>query len=280
MLLKNISILLFFSIIISCKWDKKFDDSSSPNKNSIVIIQDSISKQGPMFVTDKDTAYSHVLIKFPKSLGLGGADASIINTLKALQFDGFVSELFIEENQPKPTDLSSAIDYFLKTSEPDPKDKDAMFMPYEFQSIIDTSFVGSEVISMVMSQYTFTGGAHPNSYVSYYNFERSTGKIIDVESLIQDTIAMKKVVQAAFEKNEKTVLGEDYDVKNYFFEDGFFLPQNYSITGKGLYCFYNPYEAAAYVRGPIEFTIPWRDLNGIITKFVPLDGVKLGDDLQ
>jgi hypothetical protein len=88
------------------------------------------------------------------------------------------------------------------------------------------------------------------------------------------------VVFNAFEKNEKSIPELSYDQSNYFSGKEFQLPKNYAIKKEGLYCFYNTYEATAYARGPIDFIIPWKDLDKIITTFVPIDDVKLGDDLE
>jgi hypothetical protein len=38
------------------------------------------------------------------------------------------------------------------------------------------------------------------------------------------------------------------------------------FTPEGVHFFYNPYEIAAYARGPIELTIPYEELKGIIRK--------------
>ncbi len=275
-----LSLMLLVILSSSCKWDKKNSGTDTPLSAPIAITMDSIYKSGPKVITQNDTSYSYVLLEFPKSLGLGKADDAIIREIKKRQFENFYSFINPEENNPKPLNIDAAIDQFIKSSEVDSKERDGLFFGYYYESFIDTNFLGNEVISLIMGDNFFTGGAHPNSYMTYLNFERNSGTLIEVEKLIQDTTAMKVVVEKSFYESEKKELGQDYDEKNYFFGEKFALPQNYAITKQGLKCLYNPYEAAAYVRGPIVFTIPWKDLNGIITKYVPLDDIKLGDSLQ
>ncbi len=277
--IKTILLMSFIAMLgFSCKWDKKTVATNENHTASIAIVMDSIYKSGPDVITNGDTSSSYVLLKFPKSMGLGSVDQLIIKTIKESQFESISGALFLEENDPKPATVLDAIDKFIKSSEVDGNDN--VFMGYFYESIVDTNFVGNDVISIAISDFYFTGGAHPNSFTNYLNFDRATGAKIDINSIIQDTNAMKVVVEKAFYESEKKELGNEYDAKSYFFDDGFSLPQNYAITSKGLQCLYNPYEAAAYARGPILFTIPWKDLNGIIAKYVPLDGIKLGDDLQ
>lgn len=276
------TLFLMFAMIAftACKWDKKQVEPAPNNSAPVNIVMDSIYKSGPEVITEGDTASSYVLIKYPTTLGIGAADQIIIKTIKDMQIEDLKSVIDPEGNEPSKVDINNAIDKFIKSSETDAKERENTFMGYFFESYADTNFVGNEVIGMLISSFSFTGGAHPNTYTTFLNFERSNGKLIDVNAIIQDTNAMKVVVKKAFDENEKKEMGADYDATAYFFDGGFTLPQNYAITGKGLLCLYNPYEAAAYARGPISFTIPWRDLHGTITKFVPLDDVKLGDDLQ
>lgn len=276
----SLFLIVVMVAINACKWDKKQVESSPEGVAPINIVMDSIYKSGPEVIANGDTSSSYVLIKYPSTLGIGAADQLIIKTIKDMQIEDFHSVLDPEGNTTKIDNVNDAIDRFIKSSETDAKERDNTFMGYFFESYADTNFVGNEVISMLISNFSFTGGAHPNTYTTFLNFERSSGKLIDMNAIIQDTNAMKVVVKKAFDENEKKEMGADYDEKSYFFDGGFALPQNYSITGKGLLCLYNPYEAAAYARGPISFTIPWKDLHGIITKYVPLDDVKLGDDLQ
>jgi hypothetical protein len=272
-----LSAILFFS----CKWDKKTDViAEAKSKNLSALVLDSISVNGPITIINGDSSSSKVLIQFPKSLGIGGAEQAIIQNIKQRQFESITASLFLEEGMPKPKDLPEAINAFIKSSEVDPSDKQADFIGYAYESLFTEKFIGKEIVCYSLNDYIYTGGAHPTTMMEILNFDKATGQLIDIKKIAEDTVALKTIVQKAFEANEKAELGKDFDLKNYYFEDGFVLPQNFGITNNGLECFYNPYEIAAYARGPISFSIPWKDLQGVITKYVPLDDVKLGDDLQ
>jgi hypothetical protein len=129
----------------------------------------------------------------------------------------------------------------------------------------DTVMVTPKLMLYQMDQYSFTGGAHPNSFTSYHVFDLETGYEIESEALIADSVALLKKVELAFRREEKLDAKTDLEEAGYFLMNNqFFIPANYTFTRGGVLFYYNPYEIAAYARGPISFTIPYSELKGII----------------
>ncbi len=129
----------------------------------------------------------------------------------------------------------------------------------------DTVMVSSKIIAYKLDHYSFTGGAHPNSFLSFHVFDGKTGEEKDMKAYVSDSVALLKIVEAAFRKLENLTPDVNLEEAGYFLADHkFFLPANYIFTRQGIRFFYNPYEIAAYARGPIEFTIPYQELKGII----------------
>jgi hypothetical protein len=129
----------------------------------------------------------------------------------------------------------------------------------------DTVMVTPKNVFYQMDHYSFTGGAHPNSFRSYHIFDLHTGKETEAQALVGDSLALLRKVEVAFRKEEKIDANADLEEAGYFLLDHqFFLPAHYTFTPKGVLFYYNPYEIAAYARGPITFTIPYSDLKGII----------------
>ncbi|WP_221393271.1 DUF3298 and DUF4163 domain-containing protein [Dyadobacter sp. NIV53] len=131
----------------------------------------------------------------------------------------------------------------------------------------DTIMVTPKVFLYQIDHYSFTGGAHPNSFKSLHIFDGKTGAEMEMKTFVSDTAALLKKVEAAFRKTEKLTSDKDLEEEGYFLSNHrFFLPANYSFTRNGILFYYNPYEIAPYVKGVIQFTIPYAELNGMVKK--------------
>lgn len=131
----------------------------------------------------------------------------------------------------------------------------------------DTVMTTPKVLFYQFDHYAFTGGAHPNSFTSYHAFDGKTGEEIEMKRFVADSAALLNLVEKKFRELEKLAPGVDLEDAGYFLANHkFFMPANYVFTPEGVLFFYNPYEIAAYARGPIELTIPYGELGGIIRR--------------
>ncbi|PWJ57409.1 uncharacterized protein DUF3298 [Dyadobacter jejuensis] len=129
----------------------------------------------------------------------------------------------------------------------------------------DTIMTTPKWMFYALQQYFFTGGAHPNTLQSDYAFDLESGKSVDMNYFISDTVALLNLAEKEFRKVEKLGPEVDLEEQGYFLANHkFFLPANYNFTREGLRLYYNPYEIAAYVRGSIVLTIPYDRLEGIV----------------
>lgn len=131
----------------------------------------------------------------------------------------------------------------------------------------DTVMTSAKIIQYQFDHYAFLGGAHPNSFRSYYIFDTKTGEEKNIKSFISDTTALLNKVEKAFRKLENLADTTNLEGAGYFLSNHkFFLPANFALTKEGIFFYYNPYEIAAYARGDISFTIPYSELEGIVRK--------------
>lgn len=116
-------------------------------------------------------------------------------------------------------------------------------------------YSSTEVITVAVDSYTFTGGAHGNSIITLLNFNPETGELYKNESLFKINEEFKSLVKGYLsdEVNAKII----DDGENYFFGEDFKLPENIGFNDEGVIFLYNTYEIAAYAQGITEFTIPY-----------------------
>jgi hypothetical protein len=145
--------------------------------------------------------------------------------------------------------------------------EDPLNIGWEDQRIMEAVYNNHNIFSISCSFYSFTGGAHPNSWIDYYNFNIQTGKIIDLEDLF--TYRELKKLQNTGESLFRDMQGineddcfSDYDF--WFPDDKFYLTENFFIDDQGLTFYYNSYEIAPYSHGPTTLNIPYRSIIDII----------------
>ena len=115
-----------------------------------------------------------------------------------------------------------------------------------------------EIISIALTSYLNTGGAHGMLKISFLNFETSTGEIISNENLITNVEAFKQVALPYFKKatEDKDIFEMELDIFN--------LPENMGFSDEGIILLYNAYEIAPYSTGIIEFVIPFNEIESYI----------------
>ena len=142
---------------------------------------------------------------------------------------------------------------------------------WELKTQADTVYTSAKALTVRMETYAYTGGAHPNSNLALYMFDRETGHTLSMSDLVSDTTALLDVVEQAFRRQQELMPQTNLEEHGYFLRDGrFFLPANIGMSRTGMVFCYNPYEIAAYAVGPIEVTVPYAQLSGILRPDGPI----------
>ena len=183
------------------------------------------------------------------------------------RINSYADSASLASNPTAKTSIKAASDVFSANYQSFKKEFPDSPGCWEVEVTGDTVMMTDHVLLYQFDHYAFTGGAHPNSFRSYHIFDLDTGNETEVQTFVSDTVALLKKVEFAFRKEEKLDGNTDLEEAGYFLADHqFFMPANYTFTRTGVFFYYNPYEIAAYVRGPISFTIPYSDLEGIVKK--------------
>ena len=135
--------------------------------------------------------------------------------------------------------------------------------PY-YDMVSSGGWEAGDILSNCMVAYTYTGGAHPNSYHRSYLFDLKSGQFIDPTQLADDPEAFRTgVEELLLEKAEKDAqrenFWEDYaDVIARWNEEGL------EFDEQGLSVIFSPYELAPYSSGEIALRLGWEELEPLL----------------
>ncbi|WP_158611344.1 DUF3298 and DUF4163 domain-containing protein [Mangrovimonas spongiae] len=120
-----------------------------------------------------------------------------------------------------------------------------------------------EIICVGMSSYMYTGGAHGNDRIDFLNFDTKTGGLMTITDLITNIDGFSKLVETHLKKEIET--NKNDTIEDYFFGQGFILPESIGFNDIGVIILYNQYEIASYAQGITEFVIPYNEAEPFLT---------------
>jgi len=125
-----------------------------------------------------------------------------------------------------------------------------------------------KILCLVFENSGFLGGAHPDVFMNYRNVNKETG----------DTITLSEVFGKGFEDKLNDLVDKKYRVimglkpgdnlqeKGGLLNNEIKFNYNFALTAdKGIEFYYNAYEIAPYVTGPIVVKLSGTEAAGIIT---------------
>lgn len=134
---------------------------------------------------------------------------------------------------------------------------------------IDILYNGPRILSLAVSDFTFTGGAHPNSNTEYVSLDLATGDRLGLPDLLVEgyETRLTKIAEAEFRRQKQITPDEGLTEAGYWFEDGKFrLNDNFAVTDEGLVFYFNNYEIASYADGPTRLVLTMDDLEPLLRK--------------
>ena len=141
---------------------------------------------------------------------------------------------------------------------------------WEIDITFKVLFENVKLISFVVETYSFTGGAHPNSYRQYLNFDKIENQVVENEALILDRSELLSLVESKFRKIHEIEEGVTLRETGMFFlekDSIFFLPATIGFEKDSLVLYYNPYEIGPYVMGGTEIKFAKEELTGVVNLY-------------
>ena len=135
--------------------------------------------------------------------------------------------------------------------------------------------------SLEITDYGYTGGAHPNTTVSLVTFDAETGARLGLADLLNEGYesALAAIAEQSFRTERSLEPDEDLSAAGFWFEEGTFrLNDNFAVVPEGLKFHFNSYEVGPYSMGPTSFVLRSADLAGLIRSDSPLATAPQGDE--
>ena len=139
--------------------------------------------------------------------------------------------------------------------------------PYQFELTGSVLLNRPELLTVDLSYYAFTGGAHGNSHTEYFVFDTMTGKRLGLNDVFEQGFEerLNKLIDSRYRQMKGLSPTERLDgEKGMLFENYIHFNDNFALTDQGVSFFYNNYEIAAYAFGPTKIDLPYSELAGIL----------------
>lgn len=244
-------ILLFFVVAISCT--PKPESAISNTEEELVFKTKSITKE--VCVEENCAKLS---LSWPVASGPTAAEK--INAAIQDQVTLFVQTG--EEIAP----LDTLIEDYFRTYKEFKADFPDSHGGWEIEGEGEVTYHSDSILSIYFSQFSFLGGAHPNSSVSFLNFDAVSGEVLSDEHLILDEFALFQRAEKKFREFHEVADGTSIAEDGRFFlpETGFFLANAMGFKDGKFWVIYVPYEIGPYAMGYTELEFTPEELSGII----------------
>ncbi|UCH64790.1 MAG: DUF3298 domain-containing protein [Ignavibacterium sp.] len=138
---------------------------------------------------------------------------------------------------------------------------------WKLERIATELFKSKSLFCIELFEYAYLGGAHPNSYRNFINFNLTNGDDLNLSDILVKDYSEKLHVigEEIFREINEIELTKDLTEAGYWFDNNkFSLNNNFTIDEYGLTFYYNNYEITAYAFGPTELFIPYNRISDLI----------------
>jgi hypothetical protein len=259
--MKNIiSVIVLLSAIVivsSC-------GSQSPTENDLKYELVTFQKQTEGCDGVRDDNCAKIKIEFPQI-------TSFENEIVKEKINNTITKLFSmnESIDAQEIDFNAEMDAFIDDYESFTKEFPDSYQSWFIERTSEVKMNRENIFSIDFMDYSFTGGAHPNTFVTFKNFDLSDGEEISLDKIISKDKQneLTSIAEAEFRKLKELTSEADLGQAGFWFENNkFYLNENFLIGDSSLVFYYNNYEITAYAFGPTELEIQYSKIKNLINE--------------
>lgn len=246
-------ILLLFLFLAAFSCDPK-------NQNTELIAQTPL-----IFKTDslqKETCVGENCAKLSLSWPVASGPEAAETINKAIQDQ---MEMLIQTGED-PAPFDSLVQRYFRSFEAFKTEFPDSHGGWEIEADGKVTYESDSTLSIYFTQFSFLGGAHPNSTVSFMNFNPSSGEFLSLDQLVLDENALFELTEKKFREFHQVAEGVSIQDDGRFFlpETGFFLANAMGFKDGKFWVIYVPYEIGPYVLGYTELEFSKEELGDLV----------------
>lgn len=159
--------------------------------------------------------------------------------------------------------FKNQIENLAKEAFEESKNDNFKFVPYEAISDYKVGINNGKLLSLPITFYTYTGGAHGNIVKESYNFDLENGDKLNLNDIFIEQSnykdSIKKFIKNSIKKEPNVYFDDALDVVDTLDNSSPFY-----ITNDSLIIYYEPYKISPYSSGIREFKIPLSSLSSML----------------
>lgn len=261
----------------TAKGDKQYDFELKEDYSSGAMAFDNFRMEGTQRLFkehESPNANMKIDVSFPQKFEnqavLQKVQEAIIERLKPVGGKVDVAEAMRQS-------IKSYIEAYKKDMENATKEEAVGDMSYQYtytaEKAIKVEFNDAYVLSLLLWNYEFMGGAHGSTVAEYLVFDLKTGNSVKANDMFQANANVRTKIEALI--NEQFRKDQNIAAKTTLTEFGMNsdkipFTENFFVTQKGIGFFYNTYEIAPYSMGQFEIIIPFSKIKPLLKSDQPL----------
>lgn len=200
-----------------------------------------------------DSKYLQAAIRYPQLSGLG--DAAVQNAINDILKQSAVNAL--EEGRNNAADMAQAIREGYTG---------VIGMCQTFYDFI-IAYNRNGLMSIVLTSYQYSGGAHGGTTASSYTFDLKTGRVLTLEDMMDDSADYASVINATIRKeiDRRTEIGIVFEYERKFSDIG--PTPDWYLSSDSIVFYFQEYEYFPYASGIQEFDVRYKKLDGMFDKY-------------
>jgi hypothetical protein len=163
--------------------------------------------------------------------------------------------------------MEDAVSSFFEDYKRFRKDFPEAAQEWTFETVAKVTHQSDSLISIRFENFSYLGGAHPNTMVIYLNLDLSENADVLVhEKMLIDRARLQAMAEEKFREHHEVDPGVELEDDGRFFldEGEFFLPAAMGYEGAEFVLLYNAYEIGPYAMGRTELRFPQEELEGVV----------------
>ncbi len=256
MRLKYFGVLLIAIVLGSCTWSGVGGQKTNVVTDTLGYIYKNFKQRDADCGNKPDSTCTLMKLRYPLFIGQKLLNDTIKNKLVSM---------FSIDDKPDISIFGLAehfFDFYKKNTKPG----DTSGMVYNLDIDVSVLRQDSSLATLRIKGYTYLGGAHGGSEVSFINWDAKKRNKITLDDVLASGYQQKlrEIAEKIFRRDEK--LSDTASLADgYFFKDNkFALNNNFSITPLGIRFLYNEYEIKPYSAGTTDLFIPYQQIKPLL----------------